>query len=173
MRPEQAQIMAAYNEWINSRLYAVCAELSDVERRQDRTAFFKSIHGTLNHLLLADKVWLGRFFDEPFHVEGLDQELFHGLEELRRARDETDRQILQWAATLTDEVLAGTLSYTSISNPAPRTCEMWLAVTHFFNHQTHHRGQLTAMLSQCGKDYGVTDLIALPQVVEQSATHTV
>ena len=169
MRAEQAQLMAAYNEWMNSRLYTVCRELSDVERRQDRAAFFKSIHGTLNHLLLADKVWLGRFLGEPFHVEALDQELFHDFEELERARNEADRRILQWAATLTDEILEDTLRYTSISNPAPRTCEMWLAVTHFFNHQTHHRGQLTAMLGQCGKDYGVTDLIALPQETKRNA----
>ena len=172
MRPEHAQVMAGYNEWMNRRLYAVCAELSDVERRQDRAAFFKSIHGTLNHLLLADKIWLGRFVGEPFHVAGLDQELFDDFEELRRARGETDRDILQWAAALTDEVLAGTLNYTSISNPAPKVSTMWLAVTHFFNHQTHHRGQLTAMLSQCGKDYGVTDLIAFRPVEPGTAEST-
>ena len=169
MRPEQARVMAAYNEWMNSRLYAVCGELSDDERRRDRGAFFKSIHGTLNHLLLADRVWLGRFLGEPFPVKSLDQELFCDFGDLERARVETDRQIVEWAATLTNEVLAGTLDYTSISNPAPRSLGMWLAVTHFFNHQAHHRGQLTAMLSQCGKDYGVTDLIALPQVLQHGA----
>src|SRR5690606_227384 len=121
VRPEQARVMAAYNEWMNSRLYAVCAEVPDDERRRDRGAFFKSIHGTLNHLLLADEVWLGRFLGEPFVVKSLDQELHHDFGDLRRARAETDRKILDWAATLTDEVLAGTLHYTSISNPAPRT----------------------------------------------------
>ncbi|HEY8521276.1 MAG TPA: DinB family protein [Gammaproteobacteria bacterium] len=161
--------MAAYNEWMNGRMYAVCAELPDDERRRDRGAFFKSIHGTLNHLLLADKVWLGRFLGEPFAVKSLDQELFHDFEELRGARAETDRQIVEWAATLTDEVLAGPLHYVTISNPAPRSVEMWLAVTHFFNHQAHHRGQLTALLSQCGKDYGVTDLLALPEAILRSA----
>ncbi len=169
MRPEQARVMAAYNEWMNSRLYAVSGELEDEERRRDRGAFFKSIHGTLNHLLLADRVWMGRFLGEPFAVKGLDQELFHEFADLERARVETDRQIVEWAATLTDKVLAGTLDYTSISNPAPRSLDMWLAVTHFFNHQAHHRGQLTAMLSQCGKDYGVTDLLALPEVLQRSA----
>lgn len=169
MQPEQARVMAAYNEWMNSRLYAVCGELSDDDRYRDRGAFFKSIHGTLNHLLLADRVWLGRFLGEPFLVKSLDQELFHAFGDLERARVETDRQIVEWAATLTDEVLAGTLGYTSISNPAPRSLEMWLAVTHFFNHQAHHRGQLTALLSQCGKDYGVTDLLVLPQVLQRSA----
>lgn len=170
MRAAQARDMAAYNEWMNGRLYSVCAELSDVERRCDRGVFFKSIHGTLNHLLLADKIWLGRFFGEPFHVDRLDQELYHDFSELRQAREKADQQILQWADRLTDEALAGVLRYTSVVNPATRSYEMWLAVAHFFNHQTHHRGQLTAMLSQCRKDYGVTDIIWLPQVLERHAT---
>jgi uncharacterized damage-inducible protein DinB len=165
--------MAAYNEWMNSRLYAVCAAVSDDERRRDRGAFFKSIHGTLNHLLLADKVWLGRFLGEPFAVKSLDQELFHAFEDLERARVETDRQIVGWAATLTDEVLAGTLNYTSISNPAPHSVELSLAVMHLFNHQTHHRGQLTTLLGQCGKDYGVTDLLALPEDIRRGAARGV
>ncbi|MDN5874686.1 MAG: DinB family protein, partial [Sinobacteraceae bacterium] len=142
-----------------------CAELSDAQRRQDRGVFFKSIHGTLNHLLLADRIWLGRFAGQPFQVDSLDQQLHHDFAELARARAQTDDEILRWANELTDTVLAGALRYTSVVNPAPRSYEMWLAVTHFFNHQTHHRGQLTAMLSQCGKDYGVTDIIWLPGVL--------
>lgn len=170
MQASQAQDMAAYNQWMNERLYSVCAELSDTQRRQDRGVFFKSIHGTLNHLLLADKIWLGRFFGKPFHVDSLDQELYHDFGELARARKNVDEQVQHWAEQLTDDILAGTLHYTSVVNPAPRTYDMWLTVTHFFNHQTHHRGQLTAMLSQCGKDYGVTDIIWLPQVLERNAT---
>jgi uncharacterized damage-inducible protein DinB len=168
MRMEQARDMAAYNQWMNQRLYAVCDELSDAERRQDRGAFFKSIHGTLNHILLGDRVWMGRFLDEPFHVDSLDQELYRDWEELKRERQKSDAQILQWAVGLTDEILGGTLRYTSIVNPAPRACEMWLAIAHFFNHQTHHRGQLTTLLCQCGKDIGVTDLMWLPQAIERN-----
>lgn len=168
MRTNQARDMAAYNEWMNRRLYSVCAELPDDERRKDRRIFFKSIHGTLNHLLLGDRVWLARFLGEPFQVESLDKELYHNFNQLRQAREETDAKILRWAETLTDEALADTLRYTSMVNPMPRAAEMWLAVAHFFNHQTHHRGQLTALLSQCGKDYGVTDLMWLPQVVERN-----
>lgn len=173
MRAQQARDMAFYNRWMNRRLYAVCAELSDAERREDRGAFFKSIHGTLNHLLLADRLWLGRFLGEPFLVDSLDQELYHEFDALRSAREETDEGIVRWAATLTDDSLAGTLRYTSTVNPAPRRYEMWLAVAHFFNHQTHHRGQLTALLSQCGKDYGVTDLIRLPEITERNADSNV
>lgn len=165
MPVQQARDLAAYNQWMNQRLYAVCAELSDAQRRQDRGVFFKSIHGTLNHLLLADRIWLGRFAGQPFQVDSLDQQLHHDFAELARARAQTDDEILRWANELTDTVLAGALRYTSVVNPAPRSYEMWLAVTHFFNHQTHHRGQLTAMLSQCGKDYGVTDIIWLPGVL--------
>lgn len=170
MRAAQARDMASYNRWMNSRLYSVCAELPDARRREDCGVFFKSVHGTLNHLVLADRIWLGRFVAKPFHVDRLDRELYHGFDELQRARDDTDQDIVQWAAALTDESLAGTLRYTSVVNPAPRTYEMWLAVAHFFNHQTHHRGQLTALLSQFGKDYGVTDLILLPEIVERNVT---
>lgn len=170
MHIEQAKDMAAYNQWMNSRLFSACSELADVERRKDRGAFFKSIHGTLNHLLLADKIWLGRFLGTPIQVNGLDQELYHDFAELRHAREATDRDILQWVDSLTNEILAGSLRYTSVVNPKPREYEFWLAVTHFFNHQTHHRGQLTTLLSQCGKDYGVTDLIWLPQVVARNAS---
>jgi uncharacterized damage-inducible protein DinB len=170
VRAAHTREMAAYNQWMNSRLYVVAGELSDAERRADRGAFFKSVHGTLNHLLLADKVWLGRFLGQPFRVGSLDQELYHDFDELTGARAETDEQIIRWAQHLTDDVLAGTLSYTSIVNPEPRTCEMWLVVAHFFNHQTHHRGQLTTLLSQFGKDFGVTDLIQLPRTAERSAS---
>ena len=71
--------MAHYNRWMNERLYAVCAEIPDGERRRDRGAFFKSIHGTLNHLLLGDRLWMGRFLDRPFTVDSLDQELLHQI----------------------------------------------------------------------------------------------
>src|SRR5690606_10201591 len=169
MRPEQARDMARYNQWMNDRLYAICAELPDAERRKDRGAFFKSIHGTLNHILLADRIWLGRFLGEPFHASSLDQELYHDFGELTQARQDTDRTIIEWANTLTEESLGGDLSYTSMVNPQPRTYEYWLAVTHFFNHQTHHRGQLTTLLSQSRKDIGVTDLIMLPDVVARNA----
>ena len=164
MHANLARDLASYNHWMNQRLYAVCAELTDAERRQDRGVFFKSIHGTLNHLLLGDRVWLSRFQGTQFRPKGLDEELYADFDELRRERERTDEDIIAWAASLTDEGLAGQLRFTSIVNPAPRTCEMWVAVAQLFNHQTHHRGQVTALLSQCGKDYGVTDLIWLPQV---------
>jgi uncharacterized damage-inducible protein DinB len=165
--PVWAQTLAAYNHWMNERLYALCADLSDVERKCDRGAFFRSIHGTLNHGLLGDRVWLGRFTGVAFAVASLDQELYADFAELRAERERTDREIDAWATSLAPADFDGTLRYTSLVNPAPRAFPFWAAATHLFNHQTHHRGQLTTLLSQAGVDPGVTDLIWLPQLLEE------
>lgn len=169
MRSAQALDMALYNRWMNQRVFELCSQLSDEDRKKDRQAFFKSIHGTLNHLLLGDKVWLGRFLGEPFIVSGLDQELHNDFDALWKDRIETDNAIVDWASSLTEEKLSGILEYSSLVNPAPRKYEMWFAVSHFFNHQTHHRGQVTTLMTQAGLDIGVTDLIWLPEAVERNA----
>jgi len=156
--------MAQYNRWMNERLYDFCNRLSDQERKRDVGAFFKSIHGTLNHLLLGDRIWLGRFLGEPFTVTSLAQELHSDFAQLRAARSRTDARIIDWAGSLTSADLAGEISYTSVVNPKPHRYPLWFAVAHFFNHQTHHRGQLTTLLSQCGVDPGITDLIWLPEL---------
>ncbi len=102
---------------MNERLYAVCADIPDAGRRRDRGAFFKSIHGTLNHLLLGDRLWLGRFVDRPFQVDSLDQELYADFDALRVARAQTDGEILDFSATLDEEALARDFSFTTIVNP--------------------------------------------------------
>jgi uncharacterized damage-inducible protein DinB len=167
MNSDWARTLAAYNRWMNERLYALCAELSDENRKRDCGAFFKSIHGLLNHGLLGDRLWLGRFLGRPFPVRSLDQELYAGFPELRAERARTDSEIDAWVASLGPDDFAGTLHYTSVVNSAPRSIPFWVAATHFFNHQTHHRGQLTTLLMQAGVDPGVTDLIWLPEL-----THT-
>ncbi len=154
--------MAEYNQWMNGKIYDLCAGLSDEVRKKDLGAFFTSIHGTLNHLLLADRVWMGRFTNEPFHVTGLDQELYADFSILREEREKTDLAIIHWINGLADSELMQTLRYTGIANPAPRQLPLWFALSHFFNHQTHHRGQITTLLFQIGIDPGVTDLAALP-----------
>lgn len=159
---EQLRTFARYNRWMNERLYECCARLSDAERKEDRRAFFKSIHGTLNHLLLADRVWMGRFTGEPFAVRSLDQELYADFEELRRERAKTDAAVEAYVATLDEAALERELAYTSIAKPEPRRVAMRFALAHFFNHQAHHRGQLTTLLSQRGIDPGVTDLLWAP-----------
>ena len=160
---EYPRAMARYNRWMNERLYECCARIPDADRKRDMGAFFKSIHGTLNHLLLADRVWMGRFVGPTFTPRSLADELYADFAELRRERGITDDDIDDWVATLSNERLRGELRYTSIVNPAPRTIAMSLAVTHFFNHQTHHRGQLTTLLMQQGIDPGATDLMWVPQ----------
>ena len=159
---ELFRTLARYNRWMNERLYAICAELPDSTRKEDRGAAFRSIYGTLNHLLLTDRVWLGRFLQRPFAVESLDQELYADFDELRAERAATDAEIDNWAGSLTEEALGRPFRFVSISRPQERTMPLALVAMHFFNHQTHHRGQLTTLLWQSGVDTGVTDLLWLP-----------
>jgi len=156
------RIMAQYNRWMNERIFDVCADIPDAERKRDRGAFFKSIHGTLNHLLVGDRIWLGRFVDRPFVVESLDQELFADFDALRAEREATDAEIIDCIGSLDEPALEGELRYTSIVNPEARVIRLRYALQHFFNHQTHHRGQLTTLVTQAGYEPGVTDLMWMP-----------
>lgn len=151
MMVQQFRTLAAYHRQMNRQFYGACAGLGEAELRQDRGAFFKSIFGTLNHLLLTDRLWLGGFTDQPLEFGSLDDELYDTFDELRAEREHTDAAIEAWVETLTAEALRVPFSK---GLPFP----LWLTVTHFFNHQTHHRGQVSALLSQCGVDYGTTDL---------------
>jgi uncharacterized damage-inducible protein DinB len=162
MDPQLCQLFARYNRWMNEKLYAVCADFSDEERKRDRGAPFGSMHGTLNHLLLADHVWLGRFKGKPYAARSLGQELYSDFEELRAARAALDDEIEAWVGTLSQEELQGTLRFMPFSVQVEREGPLWFCLTHFFNHQTHHRGQLTALIEAAGGDCGVTDLLQLP-----------
>ena len=154
--------MARYNRWMNERLYGVCAEIPDAERKRDRDAFFASIHGTLNHLLLGDKLWLGRFVSSPFPVDSLDQELYADFDELRGERARTDGAILAFTEALDEQALARDFCFTTIVNPGEQVFPFRHVLLHFFNHQTHHRGQVTTLIKQAGYEPGVTDLMWLP-----------
>jgi uncharacterized damage-inducible protein DinB len=158
-----AETMAEYNHWMNLKLYAICAEISDEQRRADRGAFFKSIQGTLNHLLVGDRIWLGRFTAVPY-TAALNQELYSDFNELRQQREMTDQQILLWSRQLTVEWFNQSMRYRSASDGVERVLPHWLLVTHLFNHQTHHRGQLTTLLNQLGYDPGITDLPWMPML---------
>jgi uncharacterized damage-inducible protein DinB len=157
-----ARTLAAYNAWVNARIYEACAELPDEARKRDMGAFFKSIHGTLNHLLLADRIWLGRFTGIPFPATSLDQELYGDFAELTSERAREDARLCAWVASLHADDFEKDLSFVSIARPQPRTVPFWIALTHFFNHQAHHRGQVSTLLFQSGVDIGATDLIAFP-----------
>jgi uncharacterized damage-inducible protein DinB len=168
----QYEALARYNTWMNQRLYAITADLSDEERTRDVGAFFRSVEGTLNHLLLTDRAWLGRFTDNPAIYQSLDADgqvipvksladkLYGNFSVLTKERKRTDADIERWASGLTAEQLASSIRYRT-TDGTEREHPLWWATTHFFNHQTHHRGQLTALLYQLGHDPGVTDLIAL------------
>jgi uncharacterized damage-inducible protein DinB len=99
------QLMAEYNRWMNGKLYAVCAEIPDDKRKSDLGAFFKSIHGTLNHLLWGDRIWLWRFTDHPFPVTPIGEEMYTDFDELRAERERMDAFILNWASTLDEDWL--------------------------------------------------------------------
>jgi uncharacterized damage-inducible protein DinB len=165
--PAYAQRMARYNAWMNDKLYAACESLNDEERKADRGAFFKSIHSTLNHLLWADSMWLARFTKgtalekaPPKTAIGVD--LHEDWSALKAARIAMDGDIIAWAATLNTDWLRCDFSWYSGLTKSTRTKPAWLLVTHMFNHQTHHRGQVTTLLSQQGIDPGETDLILMP-----------
>jgi uncharacterized damage-inducible protein DinB len=166
MSPEWLRALARYNGWMNEKLYGLAATLSDEERKRDRGAFFKSIHGTFNHLLVGDRVWLSRFKGEPAEdgfmapgIRSLDQELYGDFAQLRRERALTDAALSAWVAELTAERLARPFAYKRRGQLEEHP--LWWAAAHFFNHQTHHRGQITTLLSQSGTDPGVTDLLAM------------
>lgn len=165
-------MMAAYNQWMNGKLYDAAAKLPVAELSRERGAFFGSILGTLNHLVVGDTIWLKRFAAHPSKPVALDpvrelpqpaalnQVLFTDLAGLKARRDFLDAAIVGWAAALTDADLAHVLEYTNSRGIRGRK-RLASLVTHFFNHQAHHRGQATTLFSQAGVDVGVTDLLAL------------
>jgi len=165
---DYARTMARYNRWINDSIYGLAARLSDAERKRDLGAFFKSLHGTLNHILVGDRVWMGRFLGQPVSFPSLAHEICSDFGELGHERAKTDDAIDAFAAALTPARLAEPLVYRTVLNPRNVAFPLGFALTHFFNHQTHHRGQATTLLMQLGIDPGLTDLIGLPGV-EQPA----
>lgn len=141
-------MFAGYNAWANRRLYEAAAGLSDAQYREDRGAFFKSVHGTLNHLLVGDRVWMHRFTGEGTPPARLDLILFEDFAGLRAAREAEDRRIVDYAKGLDEAVLAGMIRYRRVTSPETVEQPLALALAHFFNHQTHHRGQAHALLTQ-------------------------
>src|SRR4030095_2595864 len=132
---------ADYNAWANRRLYDAAAALSDADYRADRGAFFKSMHGTLNHLLVTDRVWMQRFTGEGDAPSRLDAILHEALPALRAAREAEDRRIVSTVDGLDEARLAGGIRYRRVSTPEEFVQPLMPALDHWFNHQTHHRGQ--------------------------------
>jgi uncharacterized damage-inducible protein DinB len=161
---EYCLTMAQYNRWMNRKLFAVAAQLSDEERKRDLGAFFKSIDGTLNHLLWGDSVWFGRFVGELLATGKTDATLESEFAALRSRREALDDRMVQWAQAVTPERLAATLRWTSGIDGKVRELPFAVCVMQMFNHETHHRGQVTTLLKQLGIDPGETDLPWLPEL---------
>ncbi|MEO1291298.1 MAG: DinB family protein [Pseudomonadota bacterium] len=165
--PQHVQRMARYNSWQNESLFAAAATLSDAARRKDRGAFFGSIMGTLNHVLWGDMMWMHRFASTPKPSQPTiptSPALFEAWDDLVVARSAFDRTILDWADALTPQALKGDLEWVSQTSGRHTVKPRWECVAHFFNHQTHHRGQVHAMLTAAGAVPGDTDLFLLPEV---------
>jgi uncharacterized damage-inducible protein DinB len=159
------QCLARYNRWQNENLYAVAERLSDGERRRERGAFFGSIHATLNHLLWADRIWMSRLAGTPRPAGGIPESVsFHNdWGDLKHERAAFDAVIVDWADRLDDAALADDLTWFFGAIKAEVTKPKWLLITHMFNHQTHHRGQVHCMLTQAGGKPGDADLFIMPR----------
>jgi uncharacterized damage-inducible protein DinB len=165
-------LMARYNQWMNEKLYAAAAKLPEGGAHAERGAFFGSLAGTLNHLLLADTIWLQRFAAHPVRYASLDgvrslpapaglaDAAPPPLPALWERRQLLDKAIGDWIHELRDEHLDQTLRYRRL-NGETYAKRFGSVLQHFFNHQTHHRGQATTLLSQAGIDVGPTDLLLL------------
>jgi uncharacterized damage-inducible protein DinB len=136
-----------YNAWANKRLYDAAARLSTEQYRADRGAFFKSVHGTLNHLLATDRIWMQRFTGEGDAPNRLDAILFETFDGLRTAREAEDGRIVDFVERLDDARIAGTIKYRRVSSPEEFEQQLAPALAHWFNHHTHHRGQVHTLLT--------------------------
>jgi uncharacterized damage-inducible protein DinB len=161
--PEFVRTMAAYNAEMNRRLYAAAARLEEAERRRDRGAFFGSIHGTLSHILWGDRMWMSRFagWPKPEIAQRGSARLIEDFAELRAARERADADLIAWAAGVDEAWLAQDQTWFSGAAGRELSKPRGLLMAHFFNHQTHHRGQAHAMLTAAGEQTGDTDLFLL------------
>jgi uncharacterized damage-inducible protein DinB len=158
-----------YNAWANDRLYDAAAQLSAGQYCADRGAFFKSVHGTLNHLLVTDRIWMQRFTGEGDAPDRLDAILFDTLGELRIAREAEDRRIVSYVDGLDDARIAGTIKYRRVSTPEQFEQQLAPALAHWFNHQAHHRGQAHALLTGLVGDAPPLDLLIFQRLPAQPA----
>ena len=158
-----------YNAWANSRLYDATARLSAEQYRADRGAFFKSVRGTLNHLLVTGRIWMQRFTGEGDAPNRLDAILFESFDDLRTARAAEDRRIVDFVDGLDDGRIAGTIKYRRVSTPEEFEQQLAPALAHWFNHQTHHRGHVHALLTGLVGEAPELDLLIFQRQSVKSA----
>lgn len=162
-------MMASYNGWANRRLFDACAKLNDADFGAGLGAFFGSLRGTLNHVLVADRIWLARLRQEQFERPELDAMPFEEFQKLRVARETLDEELRDYVASLDENELAELISYTYGDNRSCRQ-ERSSALAHVFNHQSHHRGQCHAMLTRLTGDAPALDLIFFQRETGEAAT---
>ncbi|MER8827165.1 DinB family protein [Mesorhizobium sp. M0938] len=151
-------MFAAYNQWANSRIYDAATDLDEEEFHRNVGAFFGSMMGTLNHILTADRIWMRRFTGEGDAPARLDTILHRALPGLRLAREAEDKRIIDWVGALSDKALSGRFSYMTVSDMRTVSQRLAPALDHFFNHQTHHRGQAHVILTVLGRPSVSLDL---------------
>ncbi len=164
--PAHAQTMARYNHWQNQSLYRSADRLPDSERKRARGAFFESIHGTLSHIYFGDQIWMHRFTGTtPLPIAKSIEQSATAMPdwcELKSSRFAFDDTIIAWSDALQQSDLDGELTWTSMAAGTQFSRPRWLLITHFFNHQTHHRGQVHCLLTQNGLKMEDTDLPFMP-----------
>ncbi len=163
--PGYVQKMSAYSSWMNDGIYGACDQLSDGDRKKDCGTFFKSIHGTLNHHLWGDQIWMHRFTGTPApQSEAIPGSVsqYDSFEDLKRERGAFDQVIADWAGDIEPAELEGDLTWYSGAAERELSRPRWLLITHMFNHQTHHRGQVHGMLTGFGVKTADTDLPLMP-----------
>jgi uncharacterized damage-inducible protein DinB len=149
---------ARYNQWANIRFFNAADSLSEDKLWQDKGAFFGSLMGTLNHILVADGLWMARFSREAVPPLTLNSVLHRDLPGLRRAREKMDLRILDFVGSLDETQLASTLDYANTQGER-QSLPLELLLAHLFNHQAHHRGQAHGLLSQLGAEPPALDLM--------------
>lgn len=161
--PAYVRTMARYNAEMNRRLYDAAAKLTDEQRMANHGAFWGSVHGTLAHLLWGDFQWMSRFSDWPKPTVPIKQSatMFGDFAALRAKREKSDADLIAWADDVDDAWLAGDLTWYSGAAQREMHRPRGFLVAHFFNHQTHHRGQVHALLTAQGLETGDTDLMLI------------
>ncbi len=162
----QFDMLANYNAFANRRLYDAAAALSEADYRADHGAFFKSVRGTLNHLLVADRIWMKRFTGVGSAPDRLDALLFDEFAPLRAAREAEDGRIRVYVESLGDDELQRKITYRGVTSPKLVEQPLWQALSHFFNHQTHHRGQVHALLTRIAGAAPELDLLIYQRLVQ-------
>lgn len=157
--------LARYNRWANARLYEAVAALPDAARTRDLGAFFGSIHYTLNHLIVTDRIWLARIEERPTPHSRLDEVPYAAFADLHAARQDLDEHLIAVTEGLGEADIRGTLRYQSMDGTSFQT-PMNLVLGHVFNHGTHHRGHVHAMLSQLGETPPALDLVYFARTLD-------